>query len=149
MTNVDSPNLCKLSTAEQFEDFFQLYIEVYPEKQSGNMKTTLKSHCLSDTPLFSVILAYLKNKPVGFMVLVHTYSTNLTKKTIYLEEFYVSKVQQRKGTGRALFDFLKKHAAERDFARIEWSTKKSNEQARAFYENYVPETEWLFYKLTL
>ena len=97
-----------------------------------------------------VILAYVENKPVGFALFFHNYSTFLGKPGIYLEDLYVKPEARGQGIGQALLSYLAQLAKERDCGRLEWWVLDWNTPAIEFYKRIgaVPMDEWTVYRVT-
>jgi len=97
-----------------------------------------------------VVLAYKDQKPAGFALFFHNYSTFLGKPGIYLEDLYVQPEFRGKGVGRALFSFLANLTEERDCGRLEWWVLDWNKEAIGFYEKIGAKAmdEWTVYRLT-
>ena len=68
-----------------------------------------------------VLLLEVENKPVGFALFFHNFSTFLGKAGIYLEDLFVKKEYRGKGYGKALLKELAKIAVKRGCGRLEWS----------------------------
>lgn len=96
------------------------------------------------------VIAYHQNRPVGFALFFHNFSTFLGKPGIYLEDLFVDPEQRGKGFGKALLVYLARLAQERNCGRFEWSVLDWNEPSIKFYESLgaVPLNEWTMYRLT-
>lgn len=97
-----------------------------------------------------VVLAYQDEKPAGFALFFHNYSTFLGKPGIYLEDLYVQPEFRGKGVGSALFSFLANLTQERACGRLEWWVLDWNKEAIGFYEKIGAKAmdEWTVYRLT-
>ena len=111
----------------------------------------LKKDSISSRPKIESYLAYVNEKPIGYMILLMTYSSFLAKSTLYIEDIFILKEYRQKGIGQEMFDFIKKVAKQRKCGRIEWTVLKWNKPAIKFYNKNKAELmkEWLFYRLTL
>ena len=94
-----------------------------------NIRQTL----FSDVPAAEVIFAYSGEKPVGFALFYHNYSTFLAQRGLYLEDLFVVPEERGKGIGYALLSALAEIALSRNCARMEWSVLKWNQLAIDFY----------------
>lgn len=100
--------------------------------------------------LAEVIIAEYNEKPVGFALFFHNFSTFLGKGGIYLEDLYVQPQMRNKGIGKILLSYLAQLAIERDCGRLEWSCLDWNEPSIAFYKERGanPMDEWTVYRVT-
>lgn len=96
------------------------------------------------------VIGYFENKPVGFALFFHNYSTFLAKPGIYLEDLFVLPGMRGKGFGKALLKHLAELAVERNCGRLEWSVLDWNTPAINFYKSLsaVPMDEWTVFRLT-
>ena len=101
-------------------------------------------------PSAEVIIGEFKNKPVGFALFFHNYSTFTGKPGIYLEDLFIVPEHRNKGYGKIILSYLAKLAVERDCTRLEWSVLDWNEPSIQFYKNLgaVPMNEWISFRLS-
>ena len=101
-------------------------------------------------PAAEVLLAFEKDKPVGFAVFFHNFSTWLGRPGLYLEDLFVKPENRGKGYGRALLVDLAKIARDRGCGRMEWAVLNWNEPAIRFYRalGAEPLNEWTVFRLT-
>jgi GNAT superfamily N-acetyltransferase len=97
-----------------------------------------------------VLLAFEKDRAVGFAVFFHNFSTWLGRPGLYLEDLFVRPEDRGKGYGRALLVYLAKIARERDCGRMEWAVLDWNEPAINFYRKLgaKPMDEWTVFRMT-
>ena len=97
-----------------------------------------------------VLIAYFGDKPVGFALFFHNYSTWLGKRGIYLEDLFVRPAARKHGVGFALLRALAQIAVDRDCGRVDWSVLNWNELAITFYEQIgaKPMDEWTTFRLS-
>ena len=97
-----------------------------------------------------VAIGYFEEKPVGFVLFFHNYSTFLGKPGLYIEDLYVDESFRRRGFGSALLLYVARLAGERDCGRLEWSVLDWNEPAINFYKKLgaVPMSEWTVFRVT-
>jgi len=123
------------------------------EKLSGEVTATeknLRESLFGSRPAAEALFGYWDNKPVGFAVFLHNFSTFLGRPGLYLEDIYVKPEYRGKGIGRALLVYLASLARERGCGRMEWAVLDWNESAIKFYKglNAVPMDEWTVFRLT-
>ncbi len=86
---------------------------------------------------------------VGYALYFLNFSTWEGVHGIYLEDLYVRPEHRGSGLGKAMLLRLAAIAAERGYARVEWSVLDWNAPSIAFYESLraVPMTGWTVYRL--
>jgi len=97
-----------------------------------------------------VILAYYDDKPIGYALFFHSYSTFLGRPGLYLEDLYVRPSLRGKGIGKALLATLARIALDRECGRLEWAVLNWNEPAIGFYKSLgaKPMDSWTVYRVT-
>lgn len=97
-----------------------------------------------------VIIAEENNKPIGFALFFHNFSTFVGKPGIYLEDLFVIPECRGKGYGKKLLIELAKIAKNRNCGRLEWSVLDWNTPAIDFYKSLSakPMDEWTVFRLT-
>ena len=110
----------------------------------------LKEVLFGKKPSAEVLLAFEMDRPVGFAVFFHNFSTWLGRPGLYLEDLFVRPEDRGKGYGRALLVHLAKIARDRDCGRMEWAVLDWNEPAIKFYRKLgaKPMDEWTVFRLT-
>jgi GNAT superfamily N-acetyltransferase len=95
-------------------------------------------------------IAYLEDRPVGFVLFFHNYSTFLGRPGIYIEDLFVEENFRGRGCGRALFLYVARLAKERRCGRLEWAVLDWNESAIGFYKKMgaVAMSDWTVFRLT-
>lgn len=113
-------------------------------------ETQLSDVLFGERRAAEVLLAFEGEKPVGFAVFFHNFSTWLGKPGLYLEDLFVKPESRGKGYGRALLTHLAKIADERGCGRMEWAVLDWNEPAIEFYKKLgaAPMNEWTVFRLT-
>jgi len=101
-------------------------------------------------PYAEVLLAVDENRPVGFALFFHNFSTFLGRPGIYLEDLFVVPEDRGSGIGRALLEHLARLAVDRGCGRLEWAVLDWNRDAISFYERLGarPNSDWTVYRLT-
>ncbi|MGA2668289.1 MAG: GNAT family N-acetyltransferase [Ignavibacteria bacterium] len=114
-----------------------------------------KKHLVNDAfgkkPAYHVILAKIDRKTIGYAFYFYTYSSFLARKTLYLEDIYISIEYRRLGTGKLLFNKLIDIARKKGCGRMEWCVLEWNKNAIDFYEKLGAKElkEWKYYRLSL
>ena len=143
-TRADAPALIELIVAlAQFEKI--------PAPTAAEQQRLIE-HGFGDRPRFEAWLAFWADlpKPVGYAVLLETYSTFHASPTLYLEDLFVSPPYRRRGIGSALLRHCIQLAHERGCERMEWTCLDWNTKAQAGYERIGARhlSEWYLYRLT-
>ena len=123
------------------------------EKLSHEVTVTeedLRGSLFGEFRVAETLLAYLGDKPAGFALFFHNFSTFLGKPGIYLEDLYVSPECRGAGVGKSLLARLAKLAEERGCGRLEWWVLDWNEPAIDFYKSVGarPMDDWTVYRVT-
>jgi GNAT superfamily N-acetyltransferase len=97
-----------------------------------------------------VAIGYFKQRPVGFVLFFHNYSTFLGRPGIYIEDLFVDEAYRRRGFGSALLGHVGRLANERQCGRLEWSVLDWNQPAINFYKKLgaAPMSEWTVFRVT-
>lgn len=97
-----------------------------------------------------VLFAEEGDKPVGFALFFHNFSTFLGRAGIYLEDLYVLPDYRGRGHGKALIRKLAETAVERGCGRLEWSCLDWNKPSIDFYLSLgaKPLDEWTVYRVS-
>ncbi|MDR3247903.1 MAG: GNAT family N-acetyltransferase [Treponema sp.] len=97
-----------------------------------------------------VIIAEYDEKPAGFALYFHTFSTFVGRPGIYLEDLFVKPEYRGKGLGKTLLTFLAKIAVDRNCGRLEWACLDWNEPSIQFYKSQGanPLSEWTTYRVS-
>ena len=143
-TRADAPALIELIVAlAQFEKI--------PAPTAAEQQRLIE-HGFGDRPRFEAWLAFWADlpKPVGYAVLLETYSTFRASPTLYLEDLFVSPPYRRRGIGSALLRHCIQVAHERGCERMEWTCLDWNKKAQAVYERIGARhlSDWYLYRLT-
>jgi GNAT superfamily N-acetyltransferase len=96
-----------------------------------------------------VILAEVDQKPIGFALFFHNYSTFLGKANLFLEDLYIDEAYRHKGYGKQIFAYLARLALERSCERFDWMCLNWNEPSIRFYQSLgaKPMDDWLTFRL--
>ena len=101
-------------------------------------------------PSAEVIIAYADDRPAGFALFFHNFSTFLGRRGLYLEDLFVTPEFRRLGIGRRLLTELARIAVERGCGRFEWSVLDWNAPAIEFYKRLGarPLDDWTIFRVT-
>ncbi len=96
-----------------------------------------------------VLIAIEGEKPVGFALFFHNFSTFKGKACLYLEDIYIQPQYRSKGYGSRLFSELARIAVERDCERFDWAVLNWNIPSIKMYESMgaEPLPDWVIYRL--
>ncbi len=97
-----------------------------------------------------ILIAYWEDRPVGFAVFFHNFSTFLGLPGLYLEDLFVIPEMRGRGIGRSLLSRLAEIACQRNCGRLEWAVLDWNEPSIQFYKNLgaVPMDDWTTFRVT-
>ena len=110
----------------------------------------LAAGLFGERPYAEVLLAVDEDRPLGFALFFHNFSTFLGRPGIYLEDLFVIPEERGGGIGRTLLEHLARLAVGRGCGRLEWAVLDWNRDAIAFYERLGarPNSDWTVYRLT-
>lgn len=123
------------------------------ERMSADVVTTeagLHDALFGEHPAAECLIAFEFERPVGFALFFHNFSTFSGVRGLYLEDLYVEAECRGKGYGRALLNRLAQLAVERRCARLEWSVLDWNAPAIGFYESLGARlmSEWRIFRMS-
>ena len=133
-----------LSFVKKLADYEKLAHEVVATEVS--VRETLFGQRL----IGEVAIGYFEEKPIGFVLFFHNYSTFLGRPGLYIEDLFVDEMFRRRGFGRALLLYVARLAGERKCGRLEWAVLDWNEPAINFYKKLgaAPMAEWTVFRVT-
>jgi ribosomal protein S18 acetylase RimI-like enzyme len=99
----------------------------------------VRSYLRDDRNVF--LLAYEGDEPVGFLRGTELAQLKSRRNQMFLYEIAVDRGARRRGTGRALIEWLLRHCRERGFEEIFVYTDPSNEAAVRLYRSTGATTE--------
>jgi GNAT superfamily N-acetyltransferase len=104
----------------------------------------LRQALFGPRPFAEVVFACVDDKPVGFALYFHSFSTFLGRPGLYLEDLFVRPAERGRGVGRRLLSWLAALALARGCGRLEWAVLDWNEPAINFYRKLGAELkeEW-------
>jgi GNAT superfamily N-acetyltransferase len=110
----------------------------------------LRRHGFGRRPYFHTLICRRDGRPVGFALYFFTYSTFLSRPTLYLEDLFVVPEERGRGAGRALLGALGRIAVQKGCGRLEWAVLDWNTPAIRFYKKLGAgfRKEWILTRLT-
>lgn len=111
---------------------------------------TLRESLFGRKQYAEVVIARLDDRPAGFALFFHNFSTFVGKPGLYLEDVFVLPEERGKGIGKALLVYLAKLAVERRCGRFEWMVLDWNSSAIEFYKGLgaVALNDWRLFRLS-
>ena len=94
---------------------------------------SLRDALFGARPAAHTLFVFADGKPVGYIVYYFTFSTNVGKRGLWLEDLYVEEAYRRRGIGHALMTHLAGIALSNGCARFEWVVLDWNTPAVEFY----------------
>lgn len=96
-----------------------------------------------------IFLADWEGRPVGYAIVLETYSSFLALPTLYLEDIFVLPEHRGRSVGYELFLFCAREALRRGCGRMEWMVLDWNEIAHSFYQRLGAKRlqEWIPYRM--
>ncbi|NFF60932.1 GNAT family N-acetyltransferase [Clostridium botulinum] len=121
------------------------------EKMSNEVIATeeILRKSLFELKVAEVVIGEYKDKPIGFILFFHNFSTFVGRPGLYLEDLYVKPEMRGRGFGKIMLSFLAKLAVERECGRFEWVCLDWNRSSIDFYKSMgaVPMDEWTIYRV--
>ena len=120
-------------------------------RPTAEARKRLMEDMFGTRPRIDCFVAFADGYPVGYAILLETYSSFLALPTLYLEDLFILEEYRLRGVGRALFATALDEAKRRGCGRMEWTVLEWNQLAIDFY-NKIGGThmkEWQLYRITL
>ena len=141
----DAPGLLRLVCA--LADFEKL------DPPDTEAQQRLTEDCFGPNPRIESWLAFAAghDEPVGYAMLLETYSSFLARPTLYLEDVFVLPDFRGRGIGGAFLRKCVTLAHQRGCGRMEWTCLDWNTRAQRVYENKLGAqrmSEWYLYRMT-
>jgi GNAT superfamily N-acetyltransferase len=135
-----------------WNDIFELVVELarfekLPQPDAGSWRR-LKKDAFGKKPLFDILVAQKGREIVGYAFYFFTYSSFLAKKTLYLEDIFISENMRRSGVGKLFFKELIRISKKEKCGRMEWCVLDWNKKAINFYNKLgaKPLNDWIYYR---
>ncbi|MEO8210919.1 MAG: GNAT family N-acetyltransferase [bacterium] len=134
-----------LNLINELADFEKL---LAPDKSACRR---LIKDAFTNNPLFRILLAEVDSVIAGYAFYFYTYSSFKAKKTLYLEDIFISEIFRSKGIGKLFFNELIKIAKKNKCGAMEWIVLDWNENAIKFYDKLGAneKKEWKIYRLDI
>lgn len=102
----------------------------------------------SINPPFSILVAEYESSLIAYAFYFYTYSTFKARKSLYLEDIFVSDKFRSAGLGKLFFEKLLSIAKKNKCSRMEWCVLNWNKRAINFYNKLgaKPLNEWTYYR---
>ena len=109
----------------------------------------LKNDAFGEKPMFNILVAENEQRLAGYAFYFFTYSSFRAKKTLYLEDIFITESMRRGGIGKLFFKELLKISKKKNCGRMEWCVLDWNTNAINFYNNHgaEPLKEWIYYRM--
>ena len=120
-----------------------------PEKEAQNR---LIKDAFGTDRAFNILVAENVGRDLcGYAFYFFTYSSFLARKSLYLEDIYISEKHRNKGIGKMFMKELVKIAERNDCRRMEWAVLDWNTNAIKFYDKLgaKPLKDWIYYRLKI
>lgn len=121
------------------------------ERPSSEARMRLIQDLFGPKPRIECFLAFMDGYPIGYAIVLETYSSFLALPTLYLEDIFVLEEYRKRGAGKALFLTALDEAKRRGCGRMEWTVLDWNKLAIDFYDHIGGKhmAEWQRYRITL
>jgi len=152
---LDKTNKINIRKAKRsdFKDILRLITELaefeklIPPDRSANKR--LSKDAFSKNPSFKILLAENGKEIIGYAFYFFTYSSFMARKTLYLEDIFISEKYRNRGIGKMFFEKLINIAKKFECARMEWVVLDWNINAIKFYDKLGASElkEWKTYRM--
>jgi GNAT superfamily N-acetyltransferase len=142
---VESDGQALLSLVDALADYEKL------PRPSADARERLVRDMFGPKRRIDGLLAFMDGYPVGYAIILETYSSFLALPTLYLEDLFVLPEYRGRKAGLALFEEVRAEARRRGCGRIEWTVLDWNQLAIDFYDRLGAKhmKEWQLYRITL
>jgi len=102
-------------------------------------------------PAFRILVAQTEKEIIGYGFYFFTYSSFLARKTLYLEDIFITESKRNLGVGKFFLNELVKIAKKQKCGRMEWCVLDWNKNAIDFYDKFgaKPLKDWIYYRMVL
>ena len=74
-------------------------------------------------------------------------NTSLLTPVCYLQDLFVDPAARASGVGQQMIDWLIAECKAQNWSALYWNTRETNYRARALYDKYTPQSEFLVYRI--
>jgi GNAT superfamily N-acetyltransferase len=117
---------------------------------NAEAKTRLVEHLFGPRPLYQLLLACDRGRPIGYAAYLRTYSTFLARPTLYLEDLFVLPDYRSLKVGHRLFVCMARIARAEGCGRVDFLVLRWNQVALDFYAKHGVSNkaeEWALHRL--
>lgn len=138
-----------------FEKVFELINELAYFERLQPPDKAAKNRLLRDSfgksKMNNILVSEVDSKIVGYAFYFFTYSSFVARKTLYLEDIFISESYRNKGIGKLFFNRLLKISEKEKCGRMEWCVLDWNINAIEFYNKLgaKPLKDWIYYRKNL
>lgn len=102
-------------------------------------------------PLFKILGVKSGKEVIAYAFYFFTYSSFLARKTLYLEDIFISERFRNKGIGKLLMKELIRISSKESCGRMEWCVLDWNKNAIKFYDGLgaKPLKDWIYYRIEM
>ncbi|WP_102127943.1 GNAT family N-acetyltransferase [Deinococcus planocerae] len=127
---------------------FAAYQRFYRAQPDEARNRAFLARLLATLDLGVQYLALGNQGPLGFATLYFPLSSVSAQPSCLLNDLFVIPKARGAGTGRALIERARQHAAEARYATLRWQTEQANETAQRLYDGLgTTRTAWFTYSL--
>jgi GNAT superfamily N-acetyltransferase len=141
-TSSDEPAI--LALVDALADYEKL------ARPTPQARSRLMRDMFGPRPRIDCFLAFMDGYPVGYAIVLETYSSFLALPTLYLEDLFILDEYRKRGVGKALFDTVVNEGKRRGCGRLEWTVLDWNQLAIDFYQRMgaTHQPEWQLYRIS-
>jgi ribosomal protein S18 acetylase RimI-like enzyme len=96
-------------------------------------EATVRRDGFGEEPAFSILLACIAGRAVGYTLFVPFYNTELARRGLWMVDLWIAPNHRRRGLGRRLVAALAERTVAEGRASIWWTVRNGNVPALAFY----------------
>jgi len=140
---------------KDFESVINLIIELAKfeklEPPKDKAIKRLYKDAFGKKPAFRILVAQTEKEIIGYAFYFFTYSSFLARKTLYLEDIFITESKRNLGVGKFFLNELVKIAKKQKCGRMEWCVLDWNKNAIDFYDKFgaKPLKDWIYYRMVL
>ncbi len=98
-----------------------------------------------NSPVFGILAVDDEDKIMGFAHYVLHESTSQLSPICCLQDLFVDQARRKEGVGHGLIEWLIKEMEVRGWGRVYWHTRENNYKARALYDKFTSQNDFLRY----